>query len=309
MKKKERKLTKKLAKHMGVISPKKAAITSLFLDSGAVSLLHRDMKNQGKEFFDSEAFWSYVDAYASFLKRHKKEIAHYANVDIIREPEQSWKVQQYLENKYKLEPVPVVHKGPDAEKWLRRYIELGYDLIGLGGMAAKFGTSASGSRDWLDRMFSIVCDTKDKYPRVRIHGFSVTTVSSMIRWPWWSVDSTSWKKMAAFGQIWLPRKLNGKFEFIKKKASPVFCTREASVLPQHKRKHLLSLSSLKKSLLFEWLEEVQVPLGGKHELGIINSYKARQTVNVRYYMKVVENLPDWPWPFQLQQQNEGFSYE
>src|SRR5262245_14430222 len=62
-----------------------------FLDSGAHSL-HMKFRGSGSKFHETDAFWEYVDGYAAFVKEHEEEIDYYVNVDVIFDPEMSWRV-------------------------------------------------------------------------------------------------------------------------------------------------------------------------------------------------------------------------
>lgn len=163
-------------------------VESHFLDSGAYTLWTRAeewAKEKGKketDFYETQEHWSYLDAYANFIKENQVAIDLYANVDAIGFPEITWRNQQYLEEKYGLRPVPVVHYRTDL-KWLEHYLKRGYDLIGLGGLVGS--TAEDHCRGWIDSCFELVCDTPDRLPKVKIHGFGVTTYELLIRYPWY----------------------------------------------------------------------------------------------------------------------------
>src|SRR5262245_48519493 len=115
-------------------------VRSHFFDSGSFTLWTKAREYaQGKpekrkwDYYDKEDFWKYIDSYAAFVKRYKIAIDLYANVDVIPNPELSWRNLKYLEDKHGLTPVPVIHYGTDLE-WLKRHMASGYDIIGLGGL-------------------------------------------------------------------------------------------------------------------------------------------------------------------------------
>jgi hypothetical protein len=68
--------------------------------------------------------------------------------------------------------------------------------------------STTEKQKWLDRCMDYITDDKGK-PLVRFHGFGVTAVPLMLRYPWYSVDSTSWIILAANGKILFPRYKSG----------------------------------------------------------------------------------------------------
>ena len=187
----------------------------LFLDSGAFSLFkeHSQVGRDLQGFFKSKEFRAYAKAYATFVKENEQYIDVYANIDVIGNPELSWEILKYLENEHGLNPCPVIHYGTDL-KWLDKHLEAGYDLIALGGMAIKVRGSTKQVSLWLDRVFERCCPPPSRLPSVRLHGFGVTTHSIMVRYPWWSVDSTTWCMKGAYGMIHLPKKVGGKYDYL-----------------------------------------------------------------------------------------------
>lgn len=156
---------------------------SLFLDSGAHSLYTKELiKKQHSEsysFYESDDFIKYVDEYAAFIKKYKRYIDVYVNVDVIFNPEKSYDIQRYLEDKHDLKPLPVVHFGSDL-KWVEFYIDRGYDYIGLGGLGQE--VTRNQYINWADRVFELICDTPKRLPKVKTHGFAMTSLKLMLRY-------------------------------------------------------------------------------------------------------------------------------
>ena len=67
-----------------------------FMDSGAHSLYseHVIKKNHedGYAFYETKEFFEYVDRYCDYIKENNAAIDHYANVDVIFNPEKSYEV-------------------------------------------------------------------------------------------------------------------------------------------------------------------------------------------------------------------------
>jgi len=57
---------------------------------------------------------------------------------------------------------------------------------------------------WLDRMWDKYLTDGSGRPRLKVHGFGITAIPIMERYPWCSVDSSSWIQSAAFGSIVTP---------------------------------------------------------------------------------------------------------
>jgi len=210
---------------------------SVFMDSGAYSLygIHvgERRNKQGKEgyrnprhpegFLDRQKkriwgsgdysfynlkpgseFRKYCDRYAKWMKRLGETSVLFTTVDAIMNPEISWKTQLYFENEHGVKPIPVLHGGTPL-RYLDRYLEAGrYEMLGLGGLGHLMRISTY--RPWADEVFRLICPRSNNYlPLVRVHGFAMTSWQLMSRWPWWSVDSATWIKLAAYGWMVIPQ--------------------------------------------------------------------------------------------------------
>ena len=143
----------------------KLMFNDVFMDSGAFSADRQGIKLS-------------IEKYATFINKWKDKLTVYANLDVIHDPEQTYKNQQILE-KAGHDPLPVFHAGEDL-KWLDDYVG-SYDYIALGGMAWGYDRK----RRFLDSVFA-------KYPDHKFHGFGVGDIGYMQRYPFHSVDSTTW---------------------------------------------------------------------------------------------------------------------
>lgn len=305
------------AKH----APREATGGLFFLDSGAFSLYAREVLSKKPPppretryaFYEGREFWDYVDAYAAFVKQYADCIDYYANVDVIYNPEKTWEVQRYLEDKHGLRPVPVVHYGTPL-KWLEQYIAGGYGYVGIGGLA--FSTVSS-YRKWLDAVFAVVCPGPSRLPVIRTHGFAMTSYEMLLRYPWWSVDSASWTKSGAFGNILLPHKRKGSFTFETEPYVVSISTDSPTTKEAGKSYH--TMSKAEQAVVREWLELIGVPLGkgevhkegklkGKlvdpetGEYGVINRHSERKVANLLFFERLRAWLPAYPWPFAVTRQ-------
>lgn len=169
----------------------------LFLDSGAYSAWAQGITIDIQDYID-------------FVKEHERDLALYAVLDVIGDAEGTLKNQKIME-KAGLNPLPCFHFGEDL-KYLKMYVKE-YEYLALGGLAAM--GSKPQMFDFLDKAFDIICD-KDGYPKIKIHGFGVTSLRAMKRYPWYSVDSTSWLLTARMGFMLVPHKLpNGDWDYLE----------------------------------------------------------------------------------------------
>jgi hypothetical protein len=280
-------------------------IEHFFLDSGAHSLYTKEVikkkgtkEYQGFAYFESDDFWKYVDTYAAFVKGHLDAIDFYVNVDIIFNPELSWKVLKHLENTHGLKPLPVIHHGTDL-KWIKKHVEAGYDFIGLGGLGQE--VTKQQYYAWADQVYSYLCPPPKRIPIVKTHGFAMTAYDLLLRYPWWSVDSASWVKAGGFGIVYVPRKRGGIFTFDVEPFNISVSNDSPSKKERHR--HIFTLTNEEAKLIKEWLEEIDVPYGkvdkeGKMvEWGVISHHGARKIANLRFFQALTASLPKWPWPF------------
>jgi hypothetical protein len=131
-----------------------------------------------------------VETYAQYVLKEGKKWDFVVNFDYVRDCPVIYAMQKQLE-KLGIRPVPVYH-GDQPDEWLKRYCEEGHKLICLGSVKR----SNKYMRYYYDRCFNIAA----KYG-VLLHGLAVTSLSLMYGYEWYSVDSATWAKVAAFGCI------------------------------------------------------------------------------------------------------------
>jgi hypothetical protein len=278
----------------------KERIGSLAVDSGAFSLYSKEVgqkrKNGKRDFsyYETDEYWEYVDEYCSFLLDNQDVIDFYVNVDVIFNPELSWKTLKYMERKG-LSPLPVIHHGADL-KWIRRYLKEGYEFIGLGGLGQEMTVASYYA--WADKVFDYICPRPSRLPKVRVHGFAMTAYDLMLRYPWWSVDSASWAKAGAWGFIFIPHKRNGRWDF----SETPYKMATSIKSPDRKRRghHINTLSPMERKIVMEWLEYIGIPFGGDNEQGVLNHHESRKVANVHFFHGLQEWFSLWPRPLEVE---------
>jgi len=201
-----------------------------FVWDGNNNYFEKTMEAKDLRFFlDSGAFtaWSSgkpidLDEYCEFIRHNIEYLDVYAALDCIpgskdrpasaKEREEaaalSWKNYLYMRDQG-LNPLPVYHYGEDP-KWLEQMLDYGCDYIALGALV---GIPSQLRRHWLDRVFTRLTDETGR-PIVKTHGFGMTAIPLIFRYPWYSVDSTSWLKATMSGGVYLPATDgDGKFVF------------------------------------------------------------------------------------------------
>jgi hypothetical protein len=288
---------------------------NVFIDSGAHGLynehvmkmnrnkLKHDEKYKwywtGKEF--TPEFKEYLDTYAEFIKRNHQSVDLLANVDAIFSPSLTWQSQQYFEEYHGITPVPVIHFGTPM-KWLEKYLAKGYDYIALGGIGQEISQSVYAR--WGDQAFDRICDQPSRKPLTKVHGFAMTAVRLMKRYPWYSVDSTSWLTFGSYGQVIMPKYINGGWDYsanyqvVRVSMRPSKNLPVGSIAVSRTKKH--------KELFMKYIDEKGYPLGESKivdgeevivEPGLVNDDKLRTELNAIYFIDFTDSLPEWPWAF------------
>lgn len=285
-------------------------VRSHFLDSGAFSQQQEAAKRQLaggtlQDYYRTAEYHEYRDRYAEFVKRYRKAIDYYANLDVIGDPELTWRNQQYLEQVHHCTPIPVVHYGTDDDfGWLCDYIFSGYDYIALGGLVGN--TTKPACREWIRRCFGIAAELSTPDKQIKIHGFGVGSQISMSLFPWYSVDTAGWVKTSGTGYILVPPKENGEFTFTKPPSTVyvgVYDKGRDDPVPEHPNeppcetdaelegvppKRIDEMTPEEQAYVREWVEYLGVRWGtpeGKRN-GVINHYSHRRLAVMKYLAAV-----------------------
>lgn len=262
---------------------------------------------------DSGAYSAYtnkseidIDKYINFCH---EELIKYPNItyvvlDIMGEGEptyRNWKIMK----KAGLNPLPIYHVSTDV-KWLKKYLRQ-TDYIGIGAIA---NLSSQKRMISLDRIWETYLIDENSMPKYKIHGMGITSFSLMRRYPWYSIDSTSWLQIGIYGKILLPKYRKGCWIYDGDPFTIGFSTK--SPTKKEKGKHIDNVSLLEKDLLMRYLKNVGFKLGkskfiekekkGKKimkeeiiEEGISNNFEQRCFLNALYYSKYSQTLP-YPRP-------------
>lgn len=165
--------------------------TKVFLDSGAFSAY-----TQGVEI-DLPGYVDYIKRNSDIV--HNEDGVTCASVlDGIGDPLKTWQNQQHMEH-LGVRPLPCFHYGED-ERYLQWYIE-NYPYITLGGMVP---ISKPQLYHWLDRIWDEYLVDSTGHAKIKVHGFGLTTIDLMMRYPWYSVDSSSAIQIGNMGNILIP---------------------------------------------------------------------------------------------------------
>ena len=309
----------------------------LFMDCGAPSLYNKlsrqvktstimgsHIKNRRRDDFtyvQTEEYAQYRFEYLEFI-RSNPHLDCFSNLDVINNAELTYQNQKWFE-KRGLKPLPVWHFGEDI-KWLQKYLDEGYKYICVGGMVPN---PSAVLRPALDRIWTTMLTDKQGMPKVKVHGFAMTSFELMYRWPWYSVDSKSWIDYARYGFILLPPLMrDGTYDWRHPARIGVS---DHAIEKRNPRTHFRFMDGRTRQRVLDLLKLVGVPLGVSKvkskpegyeledneswltkptpthpgtveatiEPGVRNSYISRMDVNLYLYRMIEQTVPAWPWAF------------
>lgn len=201
-------------------------------------------KNNAKIFLDSGAFSAHtlgtrinLTDYCNYIQENidilkiEDETLMVSVLDGIGDPLLTYQNQLEMEQ-LGVKPLPCFHYGED-ERYLEWYVA-NYSYITIGGMVGK-------SREqlfiWLDRIWNKYLIEGSGNPKLKVHGFGITAIKIMERYPWHSCDSSTWIQSAAFGTIVEPQ--HGNLSVSAKSPSRHIAGQHISNLTQLEQEHVL----------------------------------------------------------------------
>jgi len=185
--------------------------------------------------------------------------------------------------------IHVFHQGEEI-KWLENLMKYNDDHIKAGGEALYIGLSPANDRTtkqkamWLDQVMPYITNP-DGSAKVRWHGFGVTAVDLLKRYPWFTIDSTSWMRAGAFGAVRVPL-LSRKNPYLDSKL--IVAVTEATGYSQG-NKHYDKMCIQEQKVVCEYLESVGVTIEDvkKDER---EGVQARQSANVQFWKRMEKEL-------------------
>jgi len=256
----------------------------LFLDSGAYSAWSRGAALD-------------IDEFCACLRAHADHIHTYASLDVIpgrvgvpaspdeiqKAADRSWEAFTYMRAEG-LNPMPVYHFG-EAPSVLHRILNAGCGIVGLGGLV---GVPTPARVRWLGQVFGKQLRGAEQ---IKVHGFGMTNVNLIARYPWYSVDSTTWTRMAFNGVVLLPSR-DGAGRFLFTQAPKLVSTADKTA--SDSTIHLSRLSRPLLEALHEWLSEcgmtlADVSTGSEGRLG-------RRVCNGLFFKRVQSALSSFQRP-------------
>lgn len=246
---------------------------NIMLDSGAFSFFVKS-KKLGNKLLVNNDFKKYLKSYIEFIYKFKNSLEVYVNLDVIGNAKLTWEIQKEME-KNGLNPLPVFHANEDI-KYLKKYLDM-YEYVGLGGKQLSLKQYSF----WVDTLFKDYICHKDGIPRIKVHGFGINLYRVLIRYPWYSVDSTTWMQFAKYGTILFP---SSGVDNNYKKYEEIGVSKESMVHKKYIR-HIQYISVEEKKLIEKILKKEGFNLNALktdyEERGLFNAWHLIQLGNTQ----------------------------
>lgn len=168
------------------------------LDSGAYTFM-----TQQKKGIVEEIDWNdYVEKYADFINQNNVKYFFELDIDSLIGIKKVEILRTKLESLTNKKSIPVWHKSRGKDYWFKMIDE--YDYVAVGGLIDK---GISGYEE-MEKYFPWFLNTA-KEKNCKVHALGYTSIPGLHKYPFHSVDSTSWSVGGRFGRVAVFK--NGKF--------------------------------------------------------------------------------------------------
>lgn len=236
-------------------------------------------QQNAKVFLDSGAFSAHslgvsinIDEYCNYIIRNMDILRTDGDsvmasvLDGIGDALKTWQNQLYMEKKG-AKPLPCFHFGEDP-RYLDWYVQR-YEYITIGGLV---GRSQEDQQVWLDRMWENHMLDSAGNAKLKVHAFGMTAPWLMRRYPWHSVDSSSWIQAAAFGSIFTSE------------YGPISVSKDSPAKHTQGR-HLTTLTEIERN----YVSQLLATKGFEYER-LSTVYESRAIYNMLGYMELNDKI-------------------
>lgn len=271
----------------------------VFLDCGAPSLYNslsrklghsgimgarlKDRKHDDFSYTETDEYKEYLKNYIRFLLEKEPELLAYSNLDVINNTKLTLRNQKRMEAKG-LEPIPVYHLG-SSEDAIEGYMAE-HDYLAIGGLVPNRTKDLIPA---LDRLFKKWFLDKDGFPKIKLHGFACTAPVLITRYPWYSVDSATCRKLAMYGKIYTLEH-GGKW---KEPITAFVSSRDVQLKDRYTPLYVKQL-------------EKQIEAAGYSTEEMQEDCMVRMVFNYLYFLNLIqEEVPRWPWSQYTRESRKG----
>lgn len=294
---------------------------NLLCDSGAFTAWNGAYKKKAQEIVDytkkypelskqeiedkvtKEGSWKKLmvdrEKYLEFVLKHQDIITRVVNLDVIpgeqgkpvteeqniQAAEEGWENYLWFLSKG-INTVHVYHYGEDFS-YLDRMINFGCDYIGI---SPSNDLHDAAKMQWLDQVFRHI--DKSANPKIKTHGFGVTSKKLVERYPWYSCDSSSYSLTSAMGGILTP--WGRVYVSDQNHNDPDHIINKHKMVQDHIDKYLSEGVGYNIKHMIKNVEEVtRECVNCFHPMNVEEkavSYKPRNFANILYFLKMEERV-------------------
>lgn len=252
---------------------------SLMLDSGAFSAWMKQKKISVKD-------------YGKFVMEHVNDFDLIINLDVIpgkfgqkaipkdemiKSIEEGWNNYYYLVDQGvpKNKILHVFHQGEPFH-----YLEKMADEMEYIGVSPANDRTTAEKKKWLDDCMVYIIDKKGQ-PKVKFHGFGMTSLHLIWRYPWFSIDSTTWVLVGAMGGVMMPKTRYGRYSYRESPIIIPITTKNDIKKPNHYQ----NLSEIEQSKVQRYFKERGFKVEELEEDGL-----ERDRANMRFFLDLEQTL-------------------
>jgi hypothetical protein len=254
-----------------------------------------------------------LDQYVTFCHEVQTRApkAVLVNLDVIGDARASYRNWRIMLREG-IRALPVWHATTDR-KYLGKYLDH-TDYVGIGGINRY---SAPGRGDVarkavLDNVWEdYLIDGRTRLPRARVHAMGATAFSTMRRYPWYSVDSSTWLYAARTGDVPIPKQTHGKWDWARIPRRVGFSPRSKEM--RFKGHHFANMDPETRAAVRAYFQEHGSRLGfhfrlpcGKRMIaqGLTVACSERALLSVHAFANFLKSYP-WPRPLRVGTSNLG----
>lgn len=156
---------------------------NFLLDSGAFSFMNK---------FTAD-FDVWVEEYANFINKHNIDLFFELDIDSIVGLKEVENLRNKLEKLTNKQCIPVWHKSRGKDYWLKMISD--YKYCAIGGIVTK--EIKPNEYPFLNWFLS-----EAKKQNCKVHGLGYTKTTELNKYPFYSIDSTSWLSGSRFAHIY-----------------------------------------------------------------------------------------------------------
>jgi hypothetical protein len=185
-----------------------------------------------------------------------------------------------------LNAIPVFHQGEDWN-WLDLMLRAGCEYVGISPSPR---AGQENILNWLDAVFTRITDEAGE-PLCKTHGFGATSWAMITRYPWYSIDSTTWALAAGYGTLILPPHHNRGGPIVPDYSEPPMRFSISDRDTAGSRPYLKQGPQTRR-LINDYIESAGLTLAD-----VRNSDRYRAELNAFYYCRLEDSLSVQPFRF------------